>query len=207
MEQIKLILAELRKTRTIVLLILLIAFILYYYKSLVTEVVETKMKYKKTEISFNKSINNNVLIQQMLNDLMIEFKADRAYIFQFHNTIKYYDGSHKNHMSNSFEVCSKGVSPESYWLQNIPVSLYPVFLQDIMLKKMCYSKVEEIEEETTRLTLLNQGIKGIVIAPYFSDGQFIAFIGCDYVKTEMDSTISFHQFEKFTNQIGKILIN
>jgi len=125
MEQIKLILAELRKTRTIVLFILLIAFILYYYKSLVTEVVETKIKEKKTEVSFNKSINNNVLIQQMLNDLMIEFKADRAYIFQFHNTIKYYDGSHKNHMSNSFEVCSKGVSPESYWLQNIPVSLYP----------------------------------------------------------------------------------
>jgi hypothetical protein len=46
-----------------------------------------------------------------------------------------------------------------------------------------------------------------MIAPYFDKGQFVAYIGCDYVKTEMDSTISFQQFEKFTNQIGQILIN
>ena len=76
-----------------------------------------------------------------------------------------------------------------------------------MLRKMCYNKVEEIDEETTRITLMKQGVKSVVIAPYFSEGQFVAYIGCDYVKTEMDSTICYKTFERYTNQIGKILIN
>lgn len=206
MEHLKAILSELRRTRTIVLFILLIAFILYYYKSLVTQVVETKIKEKKTEVSFNKSINNNVLIQQMLNDLMIEFKADRAYIFQFHNTIKYYDGTHRNHQSMTFEVCAKGISSEAYWLQNLPVSIYPMFLQEIMLERMNYSDINDIEEHTTKLQLQRQGIKSVVIAPYFKDGNFVAYIGLDFVKQQNDSFIDYNKFKSFTNQIGNILI-
>ena len=196
------IISELRKTRTVVLILMLVGFILYLYRGLFTEVVEYKIKPHKT---INETINNNVLVQEMLNDLMVKFKADRSYIFQFHNTIKYYDGSHKNHMSNSFEVCTNGISPEAHWLQNIPVSLYPIFLQQVMLKKMNYVDVNDIKEQTTRITLLKQGIKSIIISPYFDNGQFVAYIGCDYVKQKMDSTICYQDFLCYTNEIGKIL--
>ena len=203
MNEIKNILEQIRKTKTIVLIIILLGLILFYYKSLVTKVVITKIE-KVDELK--KDITNNVLIQQMLNDLMLKYKADRAYIFQFHNTIKYYDGTHRNHQSMSFEVCNNGVSPEAHNLQNIPVSLYPLFLQQIMLERMNYCDVNEIQEHTTKSELLRQGVKSICIAPYFKNGNFVAYIGIDYVKKGMCKDIDFREFKQFTNEIGTILM-
>lgn len=158
-----------------------------------------------TAEKINKDINNNVLINKMLNDLMVRYSADRAYIFQFHNTIKFYDGTHKNHQSCTFEVVNLGISRVASQLQNIPVSLFPNFLQDIMLNKMHYQNIEDMKETTTRLELCNQGIKSLYIAPYFKDGQFVAYVGVDYVKDTMQSEINYLQFQGLTNQIGNLL--
>ena len=184
------ILEQLRKTKTIALIIILIGFIAYIYKPTVTDVVTYKVKHSKQKSEIISDINNNVIIQQMLNELMLTYKADRAYIFQFHNTIKYYDGTHRNHQSNTFEVCNKGISSEAYYLQSLPVSIYPLFLQDIMLEKMNYSDVNDIAEHTTRLQLQKQGVKSIIIAPYFKGGNFVAYIGLDFVKPKDDSPVS-----------------
>jgi two-component system NtrC family sensor kinase len=203
MNEVKYILEQIRKTKTTVLIIILLAFILFYYKSLVTQVVVKKIE---TVDEVKKDINNNVLIQQMLNELMLKYNADRAYIFQFHNTIKYYDGTHRNHQSMTFEVCANGISSEANNLQNIPVSLHPMFLQNIMLNKMNYCDIHDIEEHSTKLSLLNQGIQSIVIAPYFKDGSFVAYIGLDFVKDKQKEEIDFQKFKQFTNEIGKILM-
>jgi hypothetical protein len=203
MNEIKYILEQIRKTKTIVLIIILLAFILFYYKSLVTQVVVKKIE---TVDEVKKDINNNVLIQQMLNELMIKYNADRAYIFQFHNTIKYYDGTHRNHQSMTFEVCNNGISSEANDLQNIPVSLHPMFLQEVMLERMNYCDVRDIEEHSTKLALLKQGIQTIIAAPYFKDGNFVAYIGLDFVKSQKQEEIDFEKFKRFTNQIGNILM-
>ena len=203
MNELKNILEQLRQTKTLVIIILLIAFILFYYKSLITDVVEKKID-NTDEVK--EDINNNVLIQQMLNELMLRYKADRAYIFQFHNTIKYYDGSHRNHQSMTFEVCSNGVSSEAHGLQNLAVSLYPVFLQEVMLERMQYEDVSKIKEESTRIGLRKQGIKSIFISPYFKDGKFVAYIGLDFVKEEMQNDFNYNEFKSFTDEIGNILV-
>ena len=206
MRYLSAILEQLRKTRTIALIIILIGFIAWWYKSVVSEVVQYKVKSKEHKDEIVNDITNNVLIQQMLNDLMLKYNADRAYIFQFHNTIKYYDGTHRNHQSMTFEVCAKGISSEAYWLQNLPVSIYPLFLQEIMLERMNYSNIEDMEEHTTKLQLQKQGIKSIVIAPFFKRGNFVAYIGLDFVKQTNDSVIDYKEFKAFTNEIGNILI-
>lgn len=202
MNEIKYILEQLRKTKTIVIIILLVAFVLFYYKPLITEVVETKVK-KPDEVK--KDINNNVLIQEMLNDLMVKYKADRCYIFQFSNNVMYYDGTHRNHTSMSFEVCANGISYESINLQKLPVSLFPVFLQEVMLNKCIYSDVNCMQETSTRIALKKQGIKSLIVAPYFKDGYFVAYIGLDYVKQYNDLDFDYNKFKQETNEIGKIL--
>ena len=202
MQEIKNILEQLRKMKLEVIIILLITFILFYYKALITEVVENKVS-NVDEVK--KDINNNVLIQQMLNELMLKYKADRAYIFQFHNTIKYYDGSHRNHQSMTFEVCSNGISAEAQGLQNLAVSLFPVFLQEVLLERMQYNDINDIREQTTRISLRKQGIKSIFIAPYFKDGKFVAYIGLDFVKKEYQGEFNYHEFKSLTNEIGTIL--
>jgi hypothetical protein len=203
MNQIRLILTELRKMKNIALILLFVGLVLFYYKSLITEVVEKKIE---KDDPVKEDINNNVLIQQMLNNLMIKYGADRAYIFQFHNTIKYYDGSHRNHQSMTFEVCANGISREAQGLQNLAVSLYPVFLQEVLLERMNYNNIEEIKEETTKITLKNQGIKSIYITPYFKDGNFVAYIGIDFVKKANEVKINKREFKQLTNEIGNTLM-
>ena len=202
MQEIKNILEQLRKMKLEVIIILLITFILFYYKALITEVVEKKVS---TVDEVKKDINNNVLIQQMLNELMLRYKADRAYIFQFHNTIKYYDGSHRNHQSMTFEVCANGISSEAQNLQNLAVSLFPIFLQEVLLERMQYNDINDIREQTTRISLRKQGIKSIFIAPYFKDGKFVAYIGLDFVKKEMEEDFNYNEYKSIINEIGNIL--
>ena len=201
MNNIKSILAELRKMKNIALILLFVGLVLFSYKPLITKVVE-----KKISDPVKEDINNNVLIQQMLNNLMLKYGADRGYIFQFHNTIKYYDGSHRNHQSMTFEVCSNGISREAQFLQNLAVSLYPVFLQDVMLERMNYNDINDIKEETTKITLKNQGIKSIYIAPYFKNGNFVAYIGIDFVKKTNESHIDKQEFKEIINEIGNTLM-
>ena len=195
MNEIKSILEVIRRMKTTVILILFVVFVLFYYKPLITELIETKVK-KPDEVK--KDINGNVMIQQALNDLMLRYKADRAYIFQFSNNVIYYDGSHRNHTSMSFEVCANGVSYESINLQKLPVSLFPIFLQEVMLDKCKYSDVNCMQETSTRIALLKQGVKSLIVAPYFKDGYFVAYIGLDFVK-------DYNDFKRETNEIGKIL--
>lgn len=202
MNEVRNILEQLRKTKTLVIIIMLIAFVLFYYKSLITEVVEIKVR-KVDEVK--KDINNNVIIQQLLNDLMIKYKADRAYIFQFSNNVMYYDGTHRNHTSMSFEVCSNGISYESTTLQKLPVSLFPIFLQEVMLDKCIYDNVDSLTESSTRIALKKQGIKSLIVAPYFKNGYFVAYIGLDYVKYYNNLTFKYKDFKDKTNEIGRIL--
>jgi len=202
MNEVKNILEQLRKTKTLVIIILLIAFVLFYYKSLITEVVEIKV-HKIDEVK--KDINNNIVIQKMLNNLMLDYKADRAYIFQFSNNVIYYDQTHRNHTSMSFEVCANGISYESRQLQKLPVSLFPIFLQEVMLDKCRYEDVDCLKEASTRISLKEQGIKSLIVAPYFKDGYFVAYIGLDYVKEYNKLNFNYHEFKQKTNEIGRIL--
>ena len=201
MNEIKSILEVIRRMKTTVILILFVVFVLFYYKSLITEVVESKVK--KDEIKHD--IKNSILIHQMLNDLMLKYKADRGYIFRFHNGIMYYDGTHKNHQSLAYEVCNRGISSEAMQLQNLPTSLFPRFLQEIMLNKMCYRDINDIKENATRIALHEQGIKSLVACPVFKDGKFTAYIGLDFVKDSLSEDFNYHEFKNQTDEIGNIL--
>ena len=90
------ILKAINKLRFGIIIILFITILIYWFKS----DISNKLASEK----INKDITNNVLINKMLYDLLVKYNADRAYIFQFHNTIKFYDGTHKNHQSCTFEV-------------------------------------------------------------------------------------------------------
>jgi hypothetical protein len=187
--------------KNIALILLFVGLLIFYYKSLITQVVERKINDPVKE-----DINNNVLIHQMLNNLMMKYKADRGYIFQFSNSIMYYDNTHRNHTNMSFEVCAYGISYEGPNLQNLPVSLFPNFLQEVMLDRMIYSDIKDIKETSTYIALNRQGIKSVYIAPYFKDGKFVAYIGLDFVRSNNNCNFDYKEFKNLTNEIGNILV-
>lgn len=203
MNEVRNILEQLRKAKLTLLILLFVSFILFYYKSLITEVVEIKVKKEKDVIK--EDITNNILIHQMLNDLMLRYESDRAYVFRFSNSIRFYDGVHKNHQSLTHEVCNKGISSEAMNLQNLPTSLYPMFLQEVMLHRMIYNDVNEIKENVTRITLKQQGIKSLIVAPVFNKGRFTAYVGVDFVKQKNDKKIDYIEFKHYTDEIGRML--
>ena len=202
MNNIKLILAELRKMKNIALILLFVGLVLYSYQPLISEVVKKKIEEKDP---IKEDVTNNVLIQQMLNNLMLKYGADRSYIFRFHNGVSFYDGKHKNHQSLSNEVCNRGISFENSNLQNLPTSLFPTFLQEVMLCRMVYSNVDEIKEEATKISLKNQGIKSLMIAPIFTDNKFVGYIGVDYVKESNPLNFDYKEFKYQTDEIGRML--
>ena len=74
-----------------------------------------------------------------------------------------------------------------------------------MLDKCRYEDIDCLQETSTRISLKEQGIKSLIVAPYFKDGKFVAYIGLDYVKQYNELNFNYHEFKQKTNEIGRIL--
>ena len=146
-------------------------------------------------------IDRDVIVNELLEDLMFMSGADRAYIFRFHNGQNYFDGSHKLRMSCEYEVVSMGIESQARNLKDIPTSLYPKFISEVIEGKMFYEDIELIEDLTTRVALKRQGIKSIAAAPYFDkQGNLIAIIGVDYVGRKADRELILQRQSGFVSE-------
>jgi len=146
-------------------------------------------------------IDRDVIVNELLEDLMFMSGADRAYIFRFHNGQNYFDGTHKLRMSCEYEVVSMGIESQAQNLKDIPTSLYPKFISEVIEGKMFYEDIELIEDLTTRVALKRQGIKSIAAAPYFDkQGNLIAIIGVDYVGRKADRDLILQRQSGFVSE-------
>lgn len=196
-----------RSTRTF----LVLCFCLYFYKDDISHIINTRVFGQDRVVS---KLDSDVMITKELERLMNEGGADRAYIFRFHNGVKYYDGTHKNKMSCDYEVVRQGISHEAKNLQDLPVSLFPYFIQQVVQYKMVHFDLSKITDSRTRITLEEQGIKGIIALPYYRDDKLIAIIGIDYVlpfelsDAEARKKINkeFEYIKQRFNEVGDLLI-
>lgn len=106
--------------------------------------------------------------------------ASRAYIFLF-------DSSQET-MSNDYEWCSIGVTPERMNLQNLPKSIFPWWMEklekhDIILVENVDDMGDEAIEE--RRILQAQNIKSLVVMPLIAFQGLIGFIGLDNVEASL----------------------
>jgi len=179
------IIQALKGARWYLVLFLFLSFSLYLLKDSVGSFLD-----KGTNKLFENvpsRIGRDVIVNELLNDVMYMSGADRAYIFRFHNGQNYFDGSHKLRMSCEYEVVSAGIEPQAKHLANLPTSLYPKFISEVIAGKMFYEDVDSIKDLTTKVTLKAQGIKSIAVAPFFdNNGNLVAMIGVDYVGRKMD---------------------
>lgn len=152
-------------------------------------------------------IDNDYLIQVELEQAMNAMNSDRAYIFRFHNGVRYYNGTHKNKMSCEYEVARAGISLEAERLQDIPVTLFPYFIIETMKEGMFFDDTDNIKDTRTRMTLQAQGITGIITYPYYKDDVLVAIVGFDYVTTEVVISEKCKVFvDRLTQNIGDLLI-
>lgn len=115
-------------------------------------------------------------VYKILQRMLVEMKADRAYIFEF-------DELHQTN-SNTYEVCSASTTPQIDTLQNIPNAevtwLYDHLKEDKLLI------IEDLPHhpnipDNEREILMAQGIQTLLISPLHVYGRLWGYIGLDYV--------------------------
>jgi hypothetical protein len=144
-----------------------------------------KEKNKKRDV-VKENISSVSLINNELEDIREDFKADRVWIAQFHNGGNFFPtGKSMHKFSVFYEVAKSGVSTVSTIFNNIPCSLYPkafehmmggngIFINDYKDAKVATYGLKGAAESV--------GTKSTYLIPLFTlDEKYIGNIGVDYV--------------------------
>lgn len=118
-------------------------------------------------------------IQETLGKLGELFGVDRTYIFEF--------SPNGESMSNTYEWCAAGISPQIENLQNLPSEILPWWMD--LLKKgetINVPRVSEMPPEaaTEQQILAEQDIQSALVTPIHSDNELFGFLGLDSVVRE-----------------------
>jgi PAS domain S-box-containing protein len=125
-----------------------------------------------------KSEDIPVAINNALTEIGSFLYADRAYIFEISE-----DGSS---MNNSYEWCHDGINPEIENLQDLPVSIFPMWMKSLLNKEnIQIPSVKDLPESWSaeREILEPQGVQSLVVIPILNHNQLIGFVGLDSVKS------------------------
>lgn len=120
----------------------------------------------------------NNTIYKSLADAGRLSKAGRAYLFQFRDNGTIMDNTH--------EWCDEGVTPEIRNLQNLPVEMFPWWMENLRAGNVIHipdvSKMPP-ERNFERTFLEKQGIKSLLVLPVYAEADLVGFLGFDNVTT------------------------
>lgn len=127
----------------------------------------------------------DVAMNHALRELSRVLHPDRLYILET-------DGKT---VSNTFEWCAPGVTPEIDTLQNLDYTQY-IGGWEKFLEHSTSVVIEDIEvlkddDPVDYWNLKRQGIERIIDAPFYHDGKLIGYLGVDnYEKSELVNTVT-----------------
>jgi PAS domain S-box-containing protein len=151
-----------------------------YKKSV--QLLENQNKFLQTAALISKKFilndNLNINILEAFEKIAPYTDASRIYIFMLDYS--------KETMSNTHEWCKEGVIPEKDILQNLPLNVFPWWINK--LKKQELINIPDVskmsnEAKAERELLQIQGVKSILVLPIFTKNVFSGYIGFDNVET------------------------
>ncbi|MBI1296845.1 PAS domain S-box protein [bacterium] len=125
--------------------------------------------------------------------------VDRCYIFQLDGT--------KTLMSNTYEWCALGITPEIDNLQDLPSSIFPWWMACLDRGEVVsIPRVSELppEAENEREILSQQSIQSVLIVPLVYRGDLTGFLGFDSVCAEKQWET---QDSILLQLVGEVIIN
>ena len=166
------------------------------------------LKYKYGEYKQRKierEISNSKLIQTILDQLLEEYSCQRVFILQRHNGGKYQTGKSMNKLSTSFESLEEGVSTEFMHYQNLPITLYSNFVEDVSKHKAIYPMVDDVSDLITRAFFTQRGTKSATVYPIKKSQELIAIIGFEWTHTSETFDAILLEIEKDVKTISETL--
>lgn len=145
-----------------------------------------KIKNKTCVVTYTKKNQN---IQKATEYTLEKSKADRVYIYEFHNGETFYSGNHQQKFSCTYEVLNIGVSSESMKLQGLRVSTFNDFIKDALGttngSSFKMENVEEIKNPLIKNWMEERGIKSSFSVPIKTLNDGIVGILCiDFTKNK-----------------------
>lgn len=139
-------------------------------------------------------------INQSLEKMGRFVQADRSYIFD-------YDNEQKT-TSNTYEWCNEGIEPEIDNLQDMPMELFPQWVQAHQKGEAFYVPdvlaLEDDGDEGLRSILEPQGIKSLIAIPMKDRNELVGFVGFDSVQMHHNYS---EKEQKLLHLFGQMLIN
>lgn len=160
-------------------------------------------EYKQKKL--DKELSHSKLIQTILDQLLEEYGCQRAFILQRHNGGKYKTGKSMTKLSTSFESLEEGVSSEFRQSQNLPISLYSNFVDDVSKQKAIYKCVDEISDLITKAFFSQRGTKSAVVYPIKKSSELIALIGFEWTHTSEEFTDTMNKIQDDVKTMGETL--
>ena len=108
--------------------------------------------------------------------------VDRAYVFEFDG-----DDGDQSSMSNTFEWCAVGVTPERDNLQSIPAADLAWWMEQLRSRgRIQLTSLDDLPASAVneRETLAAQCIRSLLVLPMWVDARIVGFIGFDDVHGE-----------------------
>lgn len=177
--------------------------------------INKKLEAKKL-ISTDKLIQElqtSIIIDNKLDALKEEFKADRIWITQFHNGGHYYPtGKSIQKFSIFYEVVEPGVDSIKMMFQNIPVSLFSRSTNELLEKSQISIpdfKDEKLATFGLKYTADETGCKSAYVFGIFDiNNRMIGSIGLEYVKRKkLLEPFNIESLKIEAAQIGGVLHN
>lgn len=166
----------------------------------------TKAK-KEIENTIPKKIKNQINIDNEIIKRMESLKeylnADRVQVYDFHNGGHYANGRSALKTSCTYEVCRSGCRSYQMYLQAIPLSCIPQFVETLLNKEQLkVNDLEDIKENMNSTYHLkkDQGVRSFFdIVIHNKDKEPIGFLAIQYLE---ENKVAFNQNEM--NEILKL---
>lgn len=171
------------QTILLLLLIAIMVFGFYYGSKWVEKLLLNYPAGLYTVEETKESFEKDKVINAMLRDVIVDYKADRAKLIQFHNGTHSLGGVPFRYLSITHERVATGVSSEILNYQQIPTSVMGEFITPLMAKNLVVIRdVNEIQEASFKQLMLQQGTTAKCMYPIFDPtGRFTAYLTIDYV--------------------------
>jgi len=193
----------------------IISFISGVIVPIIVVIINKKLEAKKL-IGADKlaqELQTSIIVNNKLEELKDEFKADRVWVMQFHNGGHYYPtGKSIQKFSMFYEVVEVGIDSIKMMFQNIPVSLFSTSTTQLLEK--AHIAIPDFKNETIatyglKYTADETGCKsGYIFGIFDINNRMIGTLGIEYVKRKKSlepSDIQILEIE--AAQIGGVLHN
>lgn len=151
--------------------------------TLVGGILSWIIKYKYSEYRTRKTdriLNQSKLVQTILEHQLETYGCQRAFIMQRHNGGKFKSGKPMNKLSTTYEALEEGISREFKEYQNLPISLYTRFIEQVNKHEAMYSVVDDIEDILTRAFFSLRGAKSAIVFPIKQGSELLGIVGFEW---------------------------